>query len=137
MRLCIALCVVLLSAVPALAWDAPIQGAELGIVQWHPFNADKPISLQVDAAFHPWNPIGPETPTNLKEIIPWAKANFTFDLLGATTGDPASNIHVSAVGVAEKAKIAQIASVPVKAGIGYSSEDKWGWFVGPSWRFDF
>jgi hypothetical protein len=127
------LCVVavLLCGGVACAWDLPIQGVDVGFIQWHPADRDKDTSLKAVASLKVFKAdLAPDCPTNLSEVLPWLKGSFRVDIIGDLKGSPANTLGVSGAGASVSAKVGAVLGIPVKAGVGYVNGDGLGYYVG-------
>lgn len=116
----------MLCAGPVMAAGIPVEGAEIGPGYWLPLGGKDADGEKRDAVLaplqltlKPYNLDGPDTPTNMDEIVPWAKANLGIDI--PFEGDSTTFLRPRGVGVSEAIRIGTVAKVPIRVGIGWLS----------------
>jgi len=95
----------------------PIAGADVGPAYWLPIDGEDAILAPLQLTLKPFSTEGPDTPTNVNEILPWAVANFGVDL--PFEGNTETFLRPLGIGVSESIKVGTIATVDLRAGIGY------------------
>jgi len=105
-----------LGAVGAQAGGIPIEGADIGPAHWAPITGGESHTV-LQITLHPFSQEGPDTPTTLTDIKPWAVKNFGIDI--PFEGSAESFVKPIGIGVSESVKVGTVAQVPVRGGIGY------------------
>ena len=113
----VAVLALMLACGSAQAAGIPIQGADVGVGYWNSIGTGQTLAV-LTLTLHPYDPkAGPATPTSLKDILPWAKANLGVDF--PFEGDEQTFLRPLGVGVSESIQVGTIAKIPVRMGIGW------------------
>lgn len=93
-----------------------IHDADVSPSYWQPiYGGEAQASLVI--GLKPFKQEGPDTPTNISEIIPWAKKNLSIDI--PFIGDETTVLKLRGLGFSESIQVAEVWNVPLVAGIGY------------------
>jgi len=106
-----------LVSTPALATGISVAGADVGPAYWQPISGDEAVLAPLQLTLKPFNQEGPDTPTSLDEIVPWALANFGVDI--PFQGDSETFLRPLGLGVSESVKVGSVAKVDIRAGVGW------------------
>jgi len=112
-----------LVAVPAQAAPGiPIVGMDISYMSFIPVAGGEARSLPTLSAKF-FKAVGPDTPTNLNEILPWAKANLQGNV--PFEGDERTLIKPAGLAFTEQVKVGSISNVPIRAGFGFLGGSGW------------
>jgi len=118
----LAVCVALVAIPAQAAPGIPIAGMDISYMSFVPVAGGEARSLPTLSARFFKVP-GPETPTNLNEILPWAKANLQGNV--PFEGDERTLIKPAGLAFTEQVKVGSISNVPIRAGFGFLGGSGW------------